>query len=86
MQWQPIETAPKDGTQIIILACGMLVEVACWAPSAHRDYPWAVALGTEYYDRIADVVVTEVNGYAEDAVTHWMPMPEAPQHKENDNA
>lgn len=86
MEWQPIETAPKDGTQIIILACGMLVEVGCWAPHAHRDYPWAVAHGEEYYERLADVVVTEVNGYSEEAVTHWMPLPEAPKLEGQDNA
>lgn len=65
--WQPIETAPKDGT--VILACdewgGMFVVkwTAC-GPKGQWD-------------------LTEVGSYATDAwpssdPTHWMPLPPPP--------
>lgn len=76
MTWQPIETAPRDGTQIL-LSCGPIVEVGCWAPDVLGDeYPWVFASDMSCYEQYVDIVVTEINGYPERTVTHWMPLPE----------
>lgn len=69
-QWQPIETAPKDGTAILVygvpvgeindaLTDGPVVGVAEWSYSGF-DCPHADAYSVRW------------------TATHWMPLPEAP--------
>jgi hypothetical protein len=62
--WQPIETAPRDGT--VILGCqGWCIEVTAY----HK--------GTQpYHRKEAWVVANDDEGYAQDfKPTHWMPLP-----------
>lgn len=79
-QWQPIETAPKDGTGIL-LSNGKDVAEGHWyfeegGTTEHRD------LDGRYIDQ------TDSDGYAgwldwdggmQPAPTHWMPLPAAPE-------
>ena len=62
--WQPIETAPRDGTAILG-CCGWEIEVT------------AFQKGTERYQRKeAWVVANDDEGYAQDfKPTHWLPLP-----------
>lgn len=63
MEWQPIQTAPKDGTEILAGQAGTRkvgvivwnIEIERWsAPAEHWDEPsWLP--------------------------THWMPLPEPPK-------
>lgn len=67
MNWQPIETAPKDGTRILIFNGNTLS--AYW-------YKFVSKQGGSWQ-------LTEAGGYAGDGdlssePTHWMPLPEAP--------
>lgn len=70
--WQPIETAPKDGTRILVYGKwrGELygptdddaaIYVAIWGGDG-----WMVE-GSEYYSPWVD------------PATHWQPLPEPPQ-------
>ena len=63
MEWQPIETAPKDGTNVLLCADGY-VEIGFWLPNPHtwNDGAWWVEGGQ----------ITARN------TTHWMPLPKAP--------
>ncbi len=71
-EWQPIETAPKDGSSILIVyICpldGPLVKEAQWWKRWYTDETnqgWMLAnLDEEYGDYIEP--------------THWMPLPEPP--------
>ena len=65
MQWQPIETAPKDGT-VIILFDGKSVWAGRWI--GHSYYPW-VAIDNHIYGP---------RGLKAKDVTHWMPLPPPP--------
>jgi len=65
--WQPVETAPKDGTKI--LACyvtenseynPITVKWRCYHPNAKGKECWR--------DSMSDKVI----------VTHWMPLPKPP--------
>ena len=78
MDWQPIETAPKDGS-IIILTDGKTVEVGCWSLDLHgKEYPWSFVDDYRAQDIRSDGVGVSVNGWEETAVTHWMHLPKPP--------
>lgn len=63
MVWQPIETAPTDGTSILLLIEGKCVEgLYCRRQSGEG----------EWYD------VFTPPGYFNDQPTHWMPLPKPP--------
>jgi hypothetical protein len=63
MMWQPIETAPKDGTPILAWPCEGMPYVVRWE---HRvsGYKWIEAGG---------------EGYEQYEPTNWMPLPEPPK-------
>lgn len=62
--WQPIETAPKDGTDFLAWLMGNTHMVIYFDASIDSLYPWRA---------------TDSNScYHVDAPTHWMPLPEPP--------
>ena len=73
MDWQPIETAPKDGTGILACdATGWVGEVSWWRQwyNDENNPGWMIANCDEEY-----------GGYVQ--ATHWMPLP-SPPHKETE--
>ena len=67
IEWQPIETAPKDGTDILVMT-GETMHVVRWI-NIHGDFDyWAV-------DDNKHGPFT-LRGKAP---THWMPLPETPK-------
>ena len=73
MEWKPIETAPKDGTEILITD-GRDMIVACWTKNGRsfRD---------ESFGEKADGWSAPLDGYVGglDDATHWMPLPDLPE-------
>jgi hypothetical protein len=65
-EWQPIETAPKDGTAIL----------GYWGHNPTND-PSAYAV-TKWYGGFWVSVDDDDDEYA--APTHWMPLPPRPTH------
>jgi hypothetical protein len=63
-QWQPIETAPKDGSTIIV---GL---------GRHRDFPVLIV----FYNRLYEIWLHygEAKLGLEVNATHWMPLPKPP--------
>ena len=69
-EWQPIETAPKDGSSIIVCdsKIGFVCE-ACWWDSWYsnkNNTGWMIANCDEEYGHYIDA-------------THWMPLPAPPK-------
>ena len=62
-RWNPIDTAPKDGSWIVVT-------------SAHNHY-YRAAVQYECGQWI-DVNEAVHNRYMQDAATHWMQLPEPP--------
>lgn len=64
MSWQPIETAPKDGSHVLVYERGRVFE-AQWADTflGKRNRGW----------------MNYNEGTGEKSPTHWMPLPEAPR-------
>ena len=67
MDWQPIETAPKDGRWVLVCGGNWRVIMAWYAlnPRIDRAY-WKVSDEWDDYE------------LADDQPTHWMPLPEPP--------
>lgn len=74
-EWQPIETAPKNGTPI--LGCTVLDEAGYESWGWPSTIVWAAyhpnARGKECWR------TSHVCGNKMEAVTHWMPLPEPPK-------
>lgn len=73
--WRPIETAPKDGTEIILFAIeegfedeGPSVWIGSWSTTAWYGPAW-----TAYEHRSETEYLTP---------THWLPLPSPPSAKE----
>lgn len=85
--WQPIETAPRDGTEVLILAGGMAIQAffleGAWGPDIPgevREYHGAVWVA---FDDLTQFEVEEgaLEGGLDyhGGVTHWMPLPTPPE-------
>lgn len=70
MTWQHMETAPKDGTYILVCrnnGCAWEY-VAVWYFRLDKTYPW----------------ISADNAYPEGRLDYWMPIPEPPYEIRND--
>jgi Protein of unknown function (DUF551) len=68
MTWQPIETAPKDGTEVLMYCPGDIPAVVCGAYVDDPEIPY-----WRYSESLVADVVAEANP------THWMPLPPPPE-------
>lgn len=81
-EWQPIETAPKDKTNVIVAVPtqymdGYHVGEAYFDPEHYGGGDWWWS-GTYYGDYHAGPI-SDVNWHEP---THWMPLPSPPDSKE----
>lgn len=70
MNWQPIETAPKDGSIIDILARGKRYTDCWWGRETYGKRIGWVYQGDYDSDGPVDEFI--------DDPTHWQPLPEPP--------
>ena len=63
-EWQPIETAPKDGTRIL-------------TASRHNSGWWLIV--AEWGGKSPPRWIDSFIGRTAQSPTHWMPLPEPPQ-------
>ena len=82
MNWQPIETAPKDGTEILVWRYDIgSVLIARWDAPANfmtdRECE-EIGPGAEQYDWLYVDFVAGGRMEGPEAPTHWMPLPEPP--------
>lgn len=70
MKWQPIESAPKDGNDILVYMFGNSMAVVYYDHEETSEYPWKTMDGP---------------GYHRDAPTHWMSLPEPPCPDQSQN-
>lgn len=73
-EWQPIKTAPKDGTEIQLWAVLTSNKKGQWWPKCY----WGGNFGIDWWMAIDE----EGEGVLEKSAwkpTHWMPEPEPPK-------
>ena len=73
MAWQPIETAPKDGTSVLLVV-GKRVEIGHYVDSETIDY--GVKVRETKCWALDGRFISIFGGLPEP--THWMPLPEVP--------
>lgn len=76
MSWQPIETAPKDGTPIIL--AGQVDSDNGLIPTVVAGYFYEDGEGWEY-PHTHHFAVSTLDDAGIDILTHWMPLPEPPE-------
>lgn len=84
-EWQPIETAPKDGRKLL-LAAGKEIIIGDWMPDKRKEWK-EMRTGTETEETIirrleeVDYSGWHISGtdYSLFPATHWMPLPEPPK-------
>ena len=74
-QWQPIETAPKDDTMLLLWSMG--IHLGSW----RVDDGYSGDEEPSWFDNSYDSFTT---GYSASPLnpTHWMPLPEPPKENE----
>lgn len=72
--WQPIETAPKDGTKILVFTAIGDIEIGQWCTTEWDRYELHDA-DRNLYTRRVDIHEFWNNNFP----THWMPLPAAPE-------
>ena len=70
MKWQPIETAPKDGTILVFRGRGTRVEIAQWHDDRQSNPPKPYWLDSSLHG---------ISWMRANPPTHWMPLPEFPE-------
>lgn len=72
MEWQPIETAPKDGTVVML-----------WVKNWRKTIPVMIGwYGKITFENPAGWVGEHCKVNHIDQPTHWMPLPPPPNSKE----
>lgn len=74
--WQPIETAPKDGVNVLLLVGGK-VDIGWWRQGSHALRAKPVPCWR--YRRSLSVTYDRAH-----PPTHWMPLPEPPNPTPNE--
>jgi hypothetical protein len=64
--WKPIETAPRDGTLVLLFVPGSRIREIVFGRRDEDDEDWMMDNG-------------EAASPIDIPVTHWMPMPEPPE-------
>ena len=77
-EWQPIETAPKDGTEVLVMYVHIDTQIVHNGFYMHdEDDPKETGWWSYYQSECSRIKLDEWM-----TPTHWMPLPAAPQPKE----
>lgn len=77
--WQPIETAPKDGTQFLALLSNGWFELLRDRRTEDWPFQWYTSLGRMSIPIVeTHAADTDWKQYHTILATHWMPLPEPP--------
>jgi hypothetical protein len=75
-EWQPIETAPKDGTRVIVAFRNNCVTIARWSDACAFE---SNDEGPHWVEWECDDHFYSSHLTGPNEPTHWMPLPEPPK-------
>lgn len=76
--WEPIETAPKDGTRVLVY-CSEQIGVAFWGPVwAPEDMQWIARMTPAHPDEMNTTSKALGPTKYVPGPSHWMPLPATP--------
>lgn len=75
-EWQPIETAPRDGTKVLLIVVGYEPAVG-----AYYERGWDYQEEGDFVQEAHYTEWCETTGPWEP--THWMPLPAPPKEADN---
>ena len=81
MEWQPIDTAPTDGSKVLIYWHGNntpFISVAVWRGDKSPDFPWRSAETGSAMGGFGQCHAEQKDQTWKQGATHWMPMPAPP--------
>lgn len=80
MEWIDIDSAPKDGTQVLLLIAPKWVAAGAWIPGEGGDirWPWKFVDFTHDGEPFFNGAP---HGDQSGGPTHWMPFPAPPKHE-----
>ena len=81
MEWQSIETAPKDGSKVLLFWHGNntpFISVAVWRGDKGPDYPWRSAETGSAIGGFGQWHLDPKDRTWKQGATHWMPLPAPP--------
>lgn len=82
--WQPIETAPKDGTDIIVYcgpSCDPMYGIAHWSEAVDAVYAEGQSAETKQeMTRAGWVMWWQADAMKHQWPTHWRPIPDGPSY------
>ena len=70
IEWQPIETAPKDDNPVLLGLVGWTPVIAAWMGDSQAASHWCEYLGGNFYGTKPPF-----------EPSHWMPLPNPPSVK-----
>lgn len=70
-EWQPIETAPRDGTVILV-----------YRPLGRKNSTYGGRVGIDAFGTVSSYPQEWSQSLRFAKPTHWMPLPEPPRHEE----
>ncbi len=66
-EWQDIETAPKDGTAVLVYGAKLGSQFVACFHERDGERLWVITSDEE-----------KMHGFVEEAASHWMPLPTPP--------
>lgn len=75
-EWQPMYSAPRDGTRILITNGYSEVRLA-WFDKENGSYPWLIVDDFEHEVSVDDDKIIRLNAAMEVYAKGWMPLPDS---------
>lgn len=78
-KWQPIETAPRDGTPIDVYGQGRRICDVFWSFSVNAETGAPINSVYDGWVQEGHVGQSYLPNYINISPTHWMPLPDPPE-------